>query len=71
MCEYANHRILSDIFAAYNFGRRLKTVKGLTPYEFIVDNGLQSQKSSASIQSINSRTKQLEAMQKCYRATAT
>ena len=23
-------------FGAYNFGRRLKTLKGLTPYEFIV-----------------------------------
>jgi transposase InsO family protein len=26
---------LSDFVAAYNFGRRLKTLKGLTPYEFI------------------------------------
>jgi hypothetical protein len=28
-------RHLADFFAAYNFGRRLKTLKGLTPYEFI------------------------------------
>jgi hypothetical protein len=26
---------LSDFVVAYNFGRRLKTLKGLTPYEFI------------------------------------
>lgn len=25
----------ADFIAAYNFGRRLKTLKGLTPYEFI------------------------------------
>lgn len=28
-------RHLDDFLAAYNFGRRLKTLKGLTPYEFI------------------------------------
>ncbi len=28
-------RYLSDFVDAYNFGRRLKTLKGLTPYEFI------------------------------------
>ncbi|RWG79810.1 MAG: IS481 family transposase, partial [Mesorhizobium sp.] len=26
---------LADFVAAYNFGRRLKTLKGLAPYEFI------------------------------------
>jgi len=26
---------LQDFIDAYNFGRRLKTLKGLTPYEFI------------------------------------
>ena len=26
---------LADFFAAYNFARRLKTPKGLTPYEYI------------------------------------
>ena len=26
---------LADFVAAYNFGRRLKTLKGLTPYEVI------------------------------------
>ena len=26
---------LADLITAYNFGRRLKTLKGLTPYEFI------------------------------------
>lgn len=29
------HRHLSDFIVAYNFCRRLKTLKGLTPYEFI------------------------------------
>lgn len=28
-------RHLDDFVAAYNFGRRLKTLKGLTPYEFV------------------------------------
>jgi transposase InsO family protein len=28
-------RHLADFIAAYNFGRRLKTLQGLTPYEFI------------------------------------
>ncbi len=28
-------RHLADFVTAYNFGRRLKTLKGLTPYEFI------------------------------------
>src|SRR4051812_21664945 len=36
---YATHEQLrmhlADFVAAYNFGRRLKTLKGLTPYEFI------------------------------------
>src|SRR5215217_171877 len=36
---YATHEQLrthlTDFVAAYNFGRRLKTLKGLTPYEFI------------------------------------
>ena len=26
---------LADFMAAYNFGRRLKTLNGLTPYEYI------------------------------------
>ena len=29
-------RHLADFIDAYNFGRRLKTLRGLTPYEFIV-----------------------------------
>jgi transposase InsO family protein len=37
--HYASHdqlrQHLADFAAAYNFGRRLKTLKGLTPYEFI------------------------------------
>ena len=37
--HYDNHdqlrRHLADFVAAYNFGRRLKTLKGLTPYEAI------------------------------------
>lgn len=28
-------RHLADFVTAYNFARRLKTLKGLTPYEFI------------------------------------
>lgn len=26
---------LADFIGAYNFGRRLKTLKGLTPYEYV------------------------------------
>jgi hypothetical protein len=37
--HYENHdqlrQHLGDFIAAYNFGRRLKTLKGLTPYEAI------------------------------------
>jgi transposase InsO family protein len=37
--HYENHdqlrRHLADFLDAYNFARRLKTLKGLTPYEFI------------------------------------
>jgi len=37
--HYDNHeqltRHLNDFINAYNYGRRLKTLKGLTPYEFI------------------------------------
>ena len=37
--HYDDHQLLrrhlDDFVAAYNFGRRLKTLKGLTPYEFI------------------------------------
>jgi transposase InsO family protein len=37
--HYADHkqlrRHLDDFIAAHNFGRRLKMIKGLTPYEFI------------------------------------
>ena len=37
--HYDNHSQLSthlnDFIAAYNFARRLKTLKGLTPYEYI------------------------------------
>src|SRR3712207_781361 len=37
--HYASHdqlrQHLADFVAAYNFGRRLKTPRGLTPYEFI------------------------------------
>lgn len=31
--QFAAH--LADFIAAYNFGRRLKTLRGLTPYEYI------------------------------------
>lgn len=43
---------LADFISAYNFGRRLKTLKGLTPYEFIC-------KVWAAIRSSKSGTKHL------------
>ncbi|MBA8862428.1 hypothetical protein FHW19_004174 [Ochrobactrum anthropi] len=37
--HYANHeqlrRHMIDFINAYNFGRRLKRLRGLTPYEFV------------------------------------
>ncbi|MCW0447181.1 hypothetical protein NB721_001979 [Xanthomonas sacchari] len=37
--HYEDHtqlqRHLADLLEAYNFGRSLKTLKGLTPYDFI------------------------------------
>ncbi len=34
-CCYETHDQLRSRLAAYNFARRLKTLKGLTPYEYI------------------------------------
>jgi hypothetical protein len=39
---------LRDFVQAYNFGRRLKTPKGLTPYEFLCNDGHASLKGSSS-----------------------
>ncbi len=33
--HYDSHDQLRQLISAYNFGRRLKTLKGLTPYEYI------------------------------------
>ena len=46
---------LADFVSAYNFGRRLKILKGLTPYEFICKCWTKSRIDSISIQPINSR----------------
>ena len=48
-------RHLADFVAAYNFGHRLKTLKGLAPYEFICKRWTSSQNGSASIQSTKCR----------------
>jgi hypothetical protein len=32
---HASSNHLTDFISAYNYGRRLKTLKGLTPYEII------------------------------------
>ena len=40
---------LADFVAAYNFGRRLKTPKGLTPCELVRKHGQHSQTASSSI----------------------
>lgn len=45
-------RHLDDFIAAYNFGRRLKTLKGLTPYEFICKQWTSSLPDSSATQSI-------------------
>ena len=36
-------RHLHDLVSAYNFGGHLKTLKGLTPYEFICKRGTSEQ----------------------------
>ena len=46
---------LDDFVTAYNFGRRLKTLKGLTPYEYICKAWTQSPNDSGSIRSIKCR----------------
>jgi transposase InsO family protein len=57
--HYASHdqlrQHLADFVAAYNFGRRLKTLKGLTPYEFICKQWTSEPKSSASTHSTKCR----------------
>ena len=45
-------RHLQDFIEAYNFGRRLKTLKGLTPYEYSCNALFLNRIDSASIQSI-------------------
>ncbi len=35
--QLENH--LADFISAYNYARRLKTLKGLTPYEFVIKTG--------------------------------
>jgi hypothetical protein len=42
---------LRDVVDAYNFARRLKTLRGLTPYEFVAKPELQSLRDSNSIRS--------------------
>lgn len=48
-------RLLRDLIEAYNFGRRLKTLKGLTHTSSSANSGLQSQTVSSSIQPIKCR----------------
>ena len=56
---YATHEQLrthlDDFVAAYNFARRLKTLKGLTPYEFICNPGHSSPSNSGSTRSTKCR----------------
>jgi transposase InsO family protein len=51
--QLRNH--LADFVAAYNFARRLKTLKGLTPYEFICKACAAQSSASPSIHSIKCR----------------
>jgi len=46
---------LADFVSAYNFGRRLKTLKGLTPMISSAKSGQTNPNGSASIQSIKCR----------------
>ena len=57
--HYASHDQLrghlNDFLNAYNFARLLKTLKGLTPYEFICKTWTTEPKKSGSIHSIKCR----------------
>ena len=57
--HYGSHeqlrRHLDEFIAAYNFARRLKTLRGLTPFEFIAKHGPKNRKGSQSIQPITCR----------------
>ena len=46
---------LADFVTAYNFGRWLKTLRGLAPYEANVGPGRQSLSASSQIRSIKAR----------------
>lgn len=48
-------RHIGDFVSAYNFARRLKTLGGLTPYEYIWSIWTKESKNSGSIQSIKCR----------------
>src|SRR5271167_4548383 len=50
---------LRDFVDAYNFARRLKTLRGLAPYEFICKPGLLTPRDSRSAAPANAGTKQL------------
>jgi hypothetical protein len=55
-CSLQKHTvILADFIKAHNFGRRPKTLKGLTPYEHICKSGQPSPNGSSSIQSTKCR----------------
>jgi hypothetical protein len=46
---------LTDFIDAYNLGKRLKTLKGLTPYEYICKVWTNSQKDSGQTRSTTCR----------------
>ena len=48
-------RHLQDFIDAYNFDRRLKILRGLTPYEFICERRTWSRIASSLIRSIKCR----------------
>jgi transposase InsO family protein len=48
-------RHLADFISAYNYGRRLKTLKGLTPYGSFAKPGLPIPNASLSIRSSKCR----------------
>ena len=50
---------LADFVAAYNFARRLKTLKGLTPYESSANAGQKSPSASLPIRTTNHRDQTL------------
>lgn len=69
--HYDNHdqfrQHLDDFVAAYNFARRLKTLRGLTPYEAICKAWTDEPQGSSMIHTTKLRDQTRACLQRCAR----